>query len=73
MFGNGRYLVVIVDEADKKARFYLENDASMAAAIDERKAARQIDLSRVGADFLVTVDEIKRLVGVFSKLDVGDL
>lgn len=62
----------MVDEDDSKARFYLETDTSMSTAIRERKATRQIDLSRVGTDFLVSVDEVKRIVSVFSRLDVSD-
>ncbi|KAF8306080.1 hypothetical protein DL93DRAFT_246104 [Clavulina sp. PMI_390] len=69
VFPNGKYLVVIMDEVDSKVRFYLETETTMPSALRERKATRQIDFARVGADFIMTVDEIKRLVCLYSRLD----
>jgi len=43
----------------------------MGDAIAERKSTRHIDLTRIGLDFLIAVDESKRLVGILSKLDVS--
>jgi hypothetical protein len=43
----------------------------MGDAIAERKSTRHIDLTRIGLDFLIAVDESKRLVGILSKLGVS--
>lgn len=43
----------------------------MGDAIAGRKSAFHIELSRIGTDFLVAVDESNRLVGILSKLDVS--
>ena len=43
----------------------------MGDAIAERKSTHHIDLTRIGSDFLVAVDESKRPVGILSKSDVS--
>jgi len=73
LFGNGRCLVVINDSQAGKVKVFLEEDNFIASAINEEKTKKLFDMLRIGEDYLLSVNETKRLVAFYSRRDVSPL
>lgn len=73
MFGNGRSLIVVDDIEAGKANVFLEEDNYMAEAIANAKTKKRFDLPRVGENYLLSINETKRLVAIYSKRGVSIL
>ena len=71
LFGNGRCLVAINDPQAGKVKVFLEEDNFMASAINEEKTKKLFDMLRIGEDYLLSVNETKRLVAFYSRRDVS--
>jgi hypothetical protein len=71
LFENGNCLVVVDDPIRAKTKIYLEDIHQLPSAILKDKVKKLVDLGRVGADFLIAVDETKRLVVILSRADVS--
>ncbi|KAF8306077.1 hypothetical protein DL93DRAFT_2172249 [Clavulina sp. PMI_390] len=69
LFANGRCLVVIDDLEAGKVNVFLEEDNYMADAINSQKTKKRWDMPRVGEDYMFTVNEPKRLLALYSKLN----
>jgi hypothetical protein len=71
LFNNGRCLIVINDHKAGKVKVYLEEDNFMPAAIDEGKTKKLFDMPKIGEDFLLSVNESKRLLVLYSRRHVS--
>ncbi|KAF8321130.1 hypothetical protein DL93DRAFT_2224184 [Clavulina sp. PMI_390] len=67
LFGNGRSLVVIDDHEAGKANVFLEEDNLIAEAILSQKTKKRLDIPRIGDNYMLAVDEPKRLFVIFSR------
>lgn len=73
VFGDGKCLVAVDDLVSGRAKMYIEDDNYMLQAIEEAKTKKMFDLTRIGEDYLFTVNESKRLMALCTKRDVSPL
>lgn len=67
---HNKLLVLIDDSNDNKTRFYVEDLHNINQGISKQHSKIQLSLEKIGTDFLVTVDEAKRFIALFSPLEV---
>ncbi|KIM24947.1 hypothetical protein M408DRAFT_331430 [Serendipita vermifera MAFF 305830] len=62
----GKDLCLIVLQTDEHLEVYLDQIGSLHTTITSKKSKKQINVSRVGVDCILAVDEAKRLLAILS-------
>lgn len=71
LFENGKCFAVVDDPIVAKTKIYLEDINQLSSAILNDKVKKLVDLGRVGENFLIAVNETRRLVVILSRADVS--